>query len=62
MEEASISIQDFIHFLCDLTKDGTIKLVYCKNEEQIVNILTKPLKTETFLKLRALLKMHSNVN
>jgi len=59
MEEASISIQDFIHFLRDLTKDGTVKLVYCKSKEQITDILTKPLKAETFLKLRALLGMCS---
>ena len=50
------------HFLPDLTKDGTVKLVYCKSEEQIADILTKPLKVETFLKLRALLGMRSSVN
>ena len=50
------------HFLLDLTKDGTVQLVYCKSEEQIADILTKPLKAETFLKLIALLGMRSSVN
>jgi len=47
-------------FLHDLTKDGIVKMVYCKSEEQIAEILTKPLKVETFLKLRGLLEMCSN--
>ncbi|CAJ2635927.1 unnamed protein product [Trifolium pratense] len=40
------------HFLRDLTKDGTIELVHCRSEEQLADLLTKPLKLESFCKLR----------
>ncbi|PON49914.1 hypothetical protein PanWU01x14_227220, partial [Parasponia andersonii] len=43
------------YFLRDLTKDGRIDLFYCKSEDQIADIMTKPLKLPTFLKLRKLL-------
>lgn len=41
--------------LCDLCKDGVIDLVYCKSENQIIDILTKPLKPVVFMKLRGML-------
>jgi hypothetical protein len=41
------------HFLRDLTKDGTIELVHCNSEDQMADIFTKPLKLESFCKLRA---------
>ncbi|PNY15445.1 hypothetical protein L195_g012141 [Trifolium pratense] len=40
------------HFLRDLTKDGAIELVHCRSEEQLADLLTKPLKLESFCKLR----------
>ncbi|KAH9685900.1 hypothetical protein KPL70_014158 [Citrus sinensis] len=40
------------HFLRDLTKDGTVKLVYCSTQNQIADIMTKPLKLEVFEALR----------
>ncbi|XP_070662188.1 secreted RxLR effector protein 161-like [Malus domestica] len=40
------------HFLRELTKDEIVQLVYCNTQEQIADILTKPLKTDAFLKLR----------
>lgn len=43
------------HFLCDLTKDGTINMIFCRSEDQAADILTKSLKLPTFLKLRQLL-------
>ncbi|KAG5223030.1 Retrovirus-related polyprotein from transposon [Salix suchowensis] len=43
------------YFLRELTKDGTMQLVYCNTKEQIADILTKPLKTDAFLKLRELM-------
>lgn len=43
------------HFLRDLTKEGIVELVQCSTREQIADILTKPLKLETFLKLRDML-------
>lgn len=43
------------HFLRDLTNDEVINLVYCRSEDQIADILTKPLKFPAFQKLRELL-------
>ena len=39
--------------------DGVIYLVYCRSEDQIANILTKPLKFLAFQKLRELLGFYS---
>jgi len=43
------------YFLRDLTKDEVIEVLYCKSEDQVVDILTKPLKLCAFQKLRNLL-------
>ncbi|CAL8991481.1 unnamed protein product [Prunus brigantina] len=43
------------HFLRDLTKGETIDLIYCRSEDQVADILTKPLKLPAFSKLRKLL-------
>jgi hypothetical protein len=41
------------HFLRDLTKDGVVELVHCNTEDQTAHIFTKPLKLDSFCKLRA---------
>ncbi|WKA03977.1 hypothetical protein VitviT2T_022047 [Vitis vinifera] len=43
------------HFLRELTKDGTVEMVHCHTQEQVADIMTKPLKLDAFLKLRDLL-------
>ena len=43
------------HFLRNLTKEGIITLVHCGSQDQIADIMTKPLKLESFQKLRALM-------
>ncbi|GKU96986.1 hypothetical protein SLEP1_g10166 [Rubroshorea leprosula] len=43
------------HFLCNLVEDGTIELIYCRTEDQVADIFTKPLKVAAFSKLRELL-------
>lgn len=43
------------HFLRDLTRDGVIELKHCVTEEQVADIMTKPLKLDMFLKLRELM-------
>ena len=48
------------YFLRDLSNDGTIKLVYCRSEDQDADIQTKPLKLATFVKLRGLLGVCSH--
>ncbi|XP_048228615.1 secreted RxLR effector protein 161-like [Ricinus communis] len=43
------------HFLHELTKDGVVKLVHCGAQEQVADIMTKPLKLDLFIKFRSLL-------
>ena len=45
------------HFLRDLVKDGSIELSHCNTQNQIVDIMTKPLKLEQFLKLTNMLSV-----
>jgi hypothetical protein len=40
------------HFLRNLTRDGIVELVHCKTTDQLADILTKPLKLESYCKLR----------
>nr|KYP57182.1 Retrovirus-related Pol polyprotein from transposon TNT 1-94 [Cajanus cajan] len=48
------------HFLRDLVIEKIIDLVYCRSEDQVADILTKPLKLEAFEKLRGLLGICSS--
>ena len=43
------------HFLRNLTKEGTIALCHCESQDQVADIMTKPLKLDVFLTLRKLL-------
>ena len=43
------------HFLRELVKDETIELVHCNTQEQVADVMTKPLKLDAFVKLRNLL-------
>lgn len=43
------------HFLRDLTRDGVVKMIYCHTQEQLADIMTKPLPLANFEKLRALM-------
>ncbi|GAA0153908.1 transmembrane signal receptor [Lithospermum erythrorhizon] len=40
------------HFLRNLTKKGVITLVHCGTVDQVADIMTKTLKTDSFIKLR----------
>ena len=40
------------HFLRDLTKDGEVELVYYGTQDQVTNLMTKPLKLDAFQKLK----------
>ena len=39
------------HFLRELTKAGTMELVHCGTQEQLADVMTKPLKLDVFLNL-----------
>ena len=43
------------HFLRDLTKDGVVELIHCGTQEQVADLMTKPLKLEAFQKLRTMM-------
>jgi hypothetical protein len=43
------------HFLRNLSKKGEIELIHCPSQDQVADIMTKPLKLEVFQKLRKLL-------
>jgi len=45
------------HFLRELTKDETIQLIHCSTHEQVVDVMTKPLKLDTFVKLYKLIEV-----
>lgn len=49
------------HFLRDLCNDGVIDLVFCKSQDQVADILTKPLKQDVFVKLRRMLGVCSSM-
>lgn len=50
------------HFLRELTKAGTVELVYCSTQEQLADLMTKPLKLDVFLNLRASLGVCSETD
>lgn len=41
------------HFLRELVEQKKIELVFCKSENQVADIMTKPLKLDAFVKLRS---------
>lgn len=43
------------HFLRDLTKEGVVELVHCGTQDQIADMMTKPLKLDLFRKMRDML-------
>jgi hypothetical protein len=43
------------HFLRDLTKERSVELIYYGTRDQVADVITKPLKLESFLKMRELL-------
>ncbi|RVW19213.1 Retrovirus-related Pol polyprotein from transposon TNT 1-94 [Vitis vinifera] len=45
-----------------LTKAGTVELVHCGTQEQLADVMTKPLKLDVFLNLRGLLGVCSEMD
>lgn len=45
------------HLLRDLVKENVIDMAYYGTQDQIADILTKPLKLDTFVKMTSLLGM-----
>ena len=62
MHGLSKHINVHFHFLRELTKASIVELVYCRRKEQLVDVMTKPLKLDVFLKLRASLGVCSETD
>ena len=43
------------YFIRELVEHGEIKMEFCKTEEQLTDIFTKPIATEKFIKFRDML-------
>lgn len=43
------------HYLRDLVNEGAMKLVFCGTNDQVADIMTKPMKLDQFMKLRDML-------
>jgi hypothetical protein len=43
------------HFIRELTSMGIIEVTHCPTQSQVADIMTKPLKTDAFVKLRGLM-------
>jgi hypothetical protein len=55
-------IETKFHFLRDQVTKGKIKLSYCNTNDQMADVLTKPLKIERFRDLRKILNVQSLEN
>ena len=55
-------IERRFHFLRDQVTKGKIKLSYCNTNDQMADVLTKPLKIERFRDLRKMLNIQSLEN
>ena len=62
MHGRSKHIDVCFHFLRELTKAGTVELVHCGTQEQLADVMTKPLKLDAFLKVRGLLGVCSEMD
>ena len=50
------------HFLRELTRNGTVELLHYSSQEQVADVLTKPLKLEDFVRMRDKMGVVTNVN
>ncbi|XP_061352816.1 uncharacterized mitochondrial protein AtMg00810-like [Gastrolobium bilobum] len=49
------------HFIWEQVKNKVVELFYCRTEEQLADIFTKPLKTDVLHKLKDMIGMQSRV-
>ena len=45
------------HYLRNLSTNGTVRLVFCGTEDQVADIMTKPIKPDQFVKFRNMLEV-----
>lgn len=61
MVGVNILMSDFISFVHEMSKEGIVDLIYCASEEQLADLMTKPLKLGVFMKLRNSLGVCSEI-
>jgi hypothetical protein len=61
MHGRSKHIDVCFHFLRDLTRDGVVTLLHCRSQEQLADIMTKPLPRVVFEKLRMLMGVYEDL-
>lgn len=58
MKKAPVScVTTPLPFLRELVNEGVIELLHCHSEEQIADVMTKPMKAEAFTKFKKLMGM-----
>jgi hypothetical protein len=57
--ERSKHINTCHHSIREYVENKEVKLISCKTNDQVANIFTKPLKRETFIRLKFMLGMKS---
>ena len=57
--ERSKHIDTRYHFIREHVKNGEVKLVHCKTQDQVADIFTKPLKHDVFGRLKMMLGMRT---
>ncbi|GJS93534.1 retrovirus-related pol polyprotein from transposon RE1 [Tanacetum coccineum] len=50
------------HFLRELTRDNVVRLVHCPTQDQVADIMTKPLKLDLFTRFRSLMGVCADPN
>ena len=55
MHRRTKHIDVMYHYLCNLSTNGTVWLVFCGTEDQVVDIMTKPIKLDQFVKFIGML-------
>ena len=48
------------HFIRELTNMGVVEVTHCQTQDQVADIMTKPLKHDVFVKLRGLMGVCSD--
>jgi len=49
-----------LYFLSEVQKNGDVRLIYCKSEEQLADLFTKPLPVNKFEFLRQKIGVYSS--
>lgn len=43
------------HYICEFIRDAEIELEFCQSKDQVIDIFTKPLSKDAFIKLKKMM-------